>query len=64
MKAIIVEGEMDFLMSYQAGVKNIIASKGTALTEAQVEELKKYASTILLCFDTDLAGDGGSEAGD
>lgn len=62
-EAIIVEGEMDFLMSYQAGVKNIIASKGTALTEAQVEELKKYASTILLCFDTDFAGDAAARRG-
>lgn len=62
-EAIIVEGEMDFLMSYQGGVKNIIASKGTALTEAQVEEIKKYASTILLCFDTDLAGDVAARRG-
>jgi DNA primase len=62
-EAIIVEGEMDFLMSYQSGVKNIIASKGTALTEAQVLELKKYASTILLCFDTDLAGDVAARRG-
>lgn len=62
-EAIIVEGEMDFLMSYQSGVKNIIASKGTALTENQVEEIKKYASTILLCFDTDLAGDAAARRG-
>ena len=61
--AIIVEGEMDFLMSYQAGVKNVTASKGTALTEAQIEEIKKYASTILLCFDTDLAGDAAARRG-
>lgn len=62
-EAIIVEGEMDFLMSYQSGVKNIIASKGTALTENQVEEIKRYAGTILLCFDTDLAGDAAARRG-
>lgn len=62
-EAIIVEGEMDFLMSFQSGVKNVVASKGTALTQAQVEELKKYAQTILLCFDTDLAGDAASRRG-
>lgn len=62
-EAIVVEGEMDFLMSFQSGVRNVVASKGTALTEAQVEELKKYASTILLCFDTDLAGDAASRRG-
>lgn len=62
-EAIIVEGEMDFLMSFQSGVKNVVASKGTALTQAQVEEIKKYAATILLCFDTDLAGDAASRRG-
>lgn len=62
-EAIIVEGEMDFLLSIQAGVRNIVASKGTALTEAQVDELKKYAGTILLCFDTDLAGDVAARRG-
>ena len=62
-EAIIVEGEIDFLMSYQSGVKNVIASKGTALTQAQIEELKKYTSTILLCFDTDFAGDAASRRG-
>lgn len=61
--AIIVEGEMDFLMSFQSGVKNVVASKGTALTQSQVEEIKKYASTILLCFDIDLAGDAASRRG-
>lgn len=62
-EAIIVEGEIDFLMSFQSGIKNVVASKGTALTQAQVEELKKYASTILLCFDTDFAGDAASRRG-
>ena len=62
-QAIIVEGEMDMLMSYQAGVKQVTASKGTALTEFQVEALKKYTDTILLCFDTDLAGDAAARRG-
>lgn len=62
-QAIIVEGEMDMLMSYQAGVKQVTASKGTALTEFQVETLKKYTDTILLCFDTDLAGDAAARRG-
>lgn len=61
--AIVVEGEMDLLMSYQVGVKNIVASKGTALTVEQIDLLKKYAQTILLCFDTDLAGDAASRRG-
>lgn len=56
-EAILVEGELDMILSFQEGVKNIAASKGTALTENQVELLKRYADTINLCFDTDLAGD-------
>lgn len=62
-EAVIVEGEMDMLMSFQSGVKNIIASKGTALTFDQIEALKKYTETISLCFDTDLAGDAASRRG-
>lgn len=62
-EAIIVEGEMDFLMSFQSGIKNIVASKGTALTQSQIEEIKKYAQTIVLCFDTDLAGDSAARRG-
>lgn len=61
--AILVEGEMDMIISYQSGVKNIAASKGTALTEGQVELIKKYAEDILLCFDKDLAGDFASRRG-
>ncbi len=62
-QAIIVEGEMDMLMSYQSGVKNIVASKGTALTTGHIELLKKYTDTVALCFDKDLAGDAASRRG-
>ena len=61
--AIISEGEMDMIMSYQAGVKNIVASKGTALTEDQIELIGRYTKNILLCFDTDLAGDAAARRG-
>jgi DNA primase len=61
--AILTEGEMDMIMSYQSGVKNVVASKGTALTGGQIELIKKYAETILLCFDKDLAGDNASRRG-
>ncbi len=62
-KAILTEGEMDMILSYQAGVKNVVASKGTALTSGQIDLLKKYTDTILLCFDMDLAGDSASRRG-
>ncbi len=62
-EAIIVEGEMDMLMSFQSGVKNVVASKGTAFTEEHIETLKKYTDTLSLCFDTDLAGDAAARRG-
>jgi len=55
-KAIIVEGEFDMISPYQAGYKNIAASKGTALTLGQVALLKRYAQTAILVFDNDEAG--------
>ncbi len=62
-EAIIVEGELDMLLSFQEGFKNVVASKGTALTGEQIEAVKKYTDTISLCFDTDLAGDSASRRG-
>jgi DNA primase len=61
--AIVVEGEMDMLMSYQSGIKNIVASKGTAFTADQIDSIKKYTQNLSLCFDTDLAGDAASRRG-
>lgn len=62
-EAILVEGEMDAIASYQAGVKNAVSSKGTALTQGQIELLKKYTDNLTLCFDMDLAGDFASRRG-
>ncbi len=54
---IIVEGNMDVIASHQAGVKNVVASSGTALTERQLDILKKFSPNIKLAFDIDPAGD-------
>lgn len=62
-EAILVEGEMDMILSFQSGIKNIVASKGTALTVDQVDLIKKFTPTINLCFDTDLAGDEAARRG-
>ncbi len=62
-EAILVEGEMDVIASYQAGFRNVVASKGTSLTEGQVDLIKKYTDNISLCFDMDLAGDSASRRG-
>ena len=55
-EAFIVEGQMDFLMAYQEGIKNIVATSGTSLTPYHLNFLKKYASTLVLGFDMDEAG--------
>lgn len=56
-EAVLVEGEMDMVLSFQAGFKNVVASKGTAFTSGQIELLKKYTENLILGFDMDLAGD-------
>lgn len=55
-KVIIVEGEFDVISSFKEGIKNVVALKGTALTEPQIKLLKRYADKFLFCFDTDIAG--------
>lgn len=53
---IIMEGEFDVISSFQHGVSNVVAVKGTALTENQVNLLGRYAQKITFCFDGDKAG--------
>ena len=61
--ALLVEGYMDVVGSWQAGVKNVAATSGTALTPEQIKLLKRYTSEIRLAFDADLAGQTASERG-
>src|SRR3989344_3128730 len=53
---LLVEGQMDFLATYQDGVRNVVATSGTALTSDHLTVLRKYAETAVLCFDSDEAG--------
>ena len=62
-QALLVEGEFDVLSSYQAGIENVVASKGTALTERQAALLSRICENVALCFDTDLAGDTAARRG-
>lgn len=53
---IVVEGQMDAIFSWQAGVKNVVASSGTALTEIQLDLIKRFTKNIKIAFDVDMAG--------
>jgi len=55
-KAILVEGYMDLISLFQAGIKNVVAVSGTALTEEQVQLLSRYTKNVVLLFDADTAG--------
>ncbi|OHB17637.1 MAG: DNA primase [Parcubacteria group bacterium RIFCSPHIGHO2_01_FULL_40_30] len=62
-KVIVVEGNMDVIMSHQAGVKNAVASSGTALTNQHLKILRRYTQNIDLCFDEDMAGEIAAKRG-
>lgn len=55
-RAILVEGYMDLVSLYQAGVKNVVASSGTSLTEEQIQLLSRFTKNIFVLFDSDSAG--------
>ena len=55
-KAIICEGQIDMLMAYEAGIDNIIAPLGTALTSQHARLLKRHTDQVVLCYDSDNAG--------
>jgi len=55
-RAVIVEGNTDVLALRQAGFLPVVASMGTALTEAQLKELARLTRRLFLCFDADAAG--------
>lgn len=55
-RIIVVEGYMDVISLYARGVKNAVASLGTALTEEQADLLKRYGKEIVMSYDSDSAG--------
>ncbi|MBN2075516.1 MAG: DNA primase [Dehalococcoidales bacterium] len=56
-QAVMVEGYMDVITAHQNGITNVVASMGTAVTERQVNDLKKLTKNIVLALDADTAGE-------
>ncbi len=54
--AIVCEGQLDLISAYEAGIRNVIAPQGTAFTGDQARLLRRFVETVLLCFDSDNAG--------
>jgi DNA primase len=58
---VVAEGNLDVISSHQAGVTNVVASAGTAMTEQHLRELKRFTGDIRLSFDSDRAGVAATE---
>ncbi|MBT5928397.1 MAG: DNA primase, partial [Verrucomicrobia bacterium] len=54
--AVICEGQLDLIACHMAGIENVVAPQGTALTLQHARLVKRYADEIVLCFDSDKAG--------
>ena len=54
--AIVCEGQLDLIACYMAGVQNVVAPQGTAFTDQHARILKRYVDEVVLCFDSDEAG--------
>lgn len=62
-RCLVVEGNMDVIMSHQSCVKNVVASSGTALTDGHLKIVKRYTDNLDLCFDADSAGSMATDRG-
>jgi DNA primase len=54
--AIVCEGQLDSIACYMGGVQNIVAPQGTAFTDQHARIIKRYVDEVVLCFDSDNAG--------
>ena len=54
--AIVCEGQLDLIACFMAGVQNIVAPQGTAFTDQHARIIKRYVDEVVLCFDSDEAG--------
>ena len=58
---VVVEGNMDVISSHQAGIKNVVATAGTAITARHLKTIARFSNDIRLCFDADVAGINATE---
>lgn len=54
--AVVCEGQLDLIACFMGGVQNVVAPQGTAFTDQHARILKRYANEVVLCFDSDEAG--------
>ncbi len=59
--AVLVEGNLDVIASHQVGVKNVVATAGTALTEQHLKTISRFTGDLRLAFDQDKAGIAATE---
>ncbi|MEP6957014.1 MAG: DNA primase, partial [Chthoniobacterales bacterium] len=59
--AIVCEGQLDLITLFEAGITNVVAPQGTAFTEQQARILKRFVEQVVLCFDSDAAGQKAAE---
>jgi len=62
-RCVIVEGEIDTISPWQEGIKNIVAIKGSALTENQVRLISRFTKNLVFALDTDFAGNKAARRG-
>ena len=59
--AVVMEGQIDLISAYEHGVKNVAAPQGTAFTMEQARLLRRFVEQVILCFDSDTAGQNAVE---
>jgi len=62
-RAVVVEGYFDVVMPWQEGVRNVVATLGTALTGEHIRNLKRHADDVVLVYDSDVAGQRAADRG-
>ena len=60
-QAIVLEGQLDLITTFEAGIQNVVAPQGTALTARHAALLHRFADEVILFFDADVAGQKAAE---